>query len=288
MGGSGEQSRILDESVSTRAVRFATVHDHLHVLRVNPCWWERCSPLFALLLQRLVSFGVPHDGLSHWTTVPDKEFDPSLFRNGGMSYWEVEKPKIAAKRRVDPPAPSRNLHHLEPRPIPVAAFVVVQADTPQQIYSAAESSPPHQATNGASRTPPVAAPVPASAEPTPLSAASTSAEPPLPPLTANIIADTKGPSPTNAALEKGITATTSENDKLQTALAEIDRLRAQLAEATGPVVTGLRKRGGAQAQAGVDTAVEKTKEVVAAAQGIPIEIVGGLLLAVFVLTYLFF
>lgn len=41
-------------------------------------------------------------------------------------------------------------------------------------------------------------------------------------------------------------------------------------------------------QSGAETAVEKTKEVVAAAQGVPIEVVGGLLLAVFVLTYLFF
>ena len=243
---------------------------------------------FSLFVQRQVAYGVPHDGLSHWTTVPDKEFDPTLFRNGGWSYWEVDTPKNAGKRRAELPSRERDVHRLKPKPIPVAAYVLMQADTPQQIYSAAESSLTHQVTNGASRTPPVAAPVPAHAEPTPAPAASTSIEPPLPPLTANAIAETKGPSPTDAALEKGVSATTSGDDKLQTALAEIDRLRAQLAEATGPVVTILRKRGGAQAQASVDTAVEKTKEVVAAAQGIPIEIVGGLVLAVFVLTYLFF
>jgi hypothetical protein len=52
----------------------------------------------------------------------------------------------------------------------------------------------------------------------------------------------------------------------------------------------LRKRGGAVAsdvKAGAETAVEKTKEV-AQSSGVPIEVVGALVLAVFVLTYLFF
>ena len=71
---------------------------------------------------------------------------------------------------------------------------------------------------------------------------------------------------------------------------EIESLRRQLNDASSPTVTGLRKRGGATStgSANVDTVVEKAKDVVAGSQGVPVEVVGGLLLAVFVLTYLFF
>lgn len=116
-------------------------------------------------------------------------------------------------------------------------------------------------------------------------------EPKLPALTAADIAKTgSGVSPTNASLEQSLSATTSDSEKLQIALKEIDRLRSDLDEARGPQATGLRKRGGAGASAGTATevAVEKAKEVVQGNQGVPIEVVAGLVLAVFVMTYMFF
>lgn len=60
------------------------------------------------------------------------------------------------------------------------------------------------------------------------------------------------------------------------------------AQAAGPNVTGLRKRGGAVA--GGETLVDKAKEVTATsgAQGFPVEIVVALCVGVFVVTYLFF
>lgn len=33
-----------------------------------------------------------HEGLTRWTTKPEKEYDPALFRNGGLTYWEIEQP----------------------------------------------------------------------------------------------------------------------------------------------------------------------------------------------------
>ncbi len=71
-------------------------------------------------------------------------------------------------------------------------------------------------------------------------------------------------------------------------MAEIDKLRAQLSEAQSPSVTGLRKRGGATAGSGAETAVKKVKEAVSRQQGVPLEICVGLVVGVFVLTYLFF
>lgn len=220
-------------------------------------------------------------------------FDPTLFRNGGMSYWEEEKPKVAKKSRVGAPSNPQIPLPVKTAQNSVLVSLRIQADTLQQIYSAAESSPTQQLTNGAPRTPPVAvavaaAPIPAHAETTaPAAPAASDIKPPLPPLSAAVINE-KGPSPTNAALEQGLNATTSDSDKLQAALAEIERLRVQLSEAQGPQVTGLRKRNANGTQAGAETAVEKTKEVISGAQGVPVEVVGGLLLTVFVLTYLFF
>lgn len=74
------------------------------------------------------------------------------------------------------------------------------------------------------------------------------------------------------------------------ALLEIDRLRKDLDEAKGPQATGLRRRGGGAATDGTATevAVEKAKQVVQGNQGVPIEVVAGLVLAVFVMTYMFF
>jgi hypothetical protein len=100
-----------------------------------------------------------------------------------------------------------------------------------------------------------------------------------------------GASPTNVALEQSLINTTSDSDKLNVALKEIDKLRAQLAEAQSPQVTGLRKRGtgaGDDVKAGAETVVEKAKEVVSGTQGVPLEVVVGVAVGVFVLTYLFF
>ena len=158
----------------------------------------------------------------------------------------------------------------------------------QQVFAAAPASPTQA--NGDHLSPV------APADGTPATAKSTSSdrsipnEPPLPALTAKDI-DASGVSPTNASLEQSLAATTSGEDKLNLALREIDRLREKLAEAQGPLVTGLRKRGGAAAStavAGAETAVEKVKEVHNSSAGVPIEIAGALMLAVFVLTYLFF
>lgn len=96
--------------------------------------------------------------------------------------------------------------------------------------------------------------------------------------------------PTNIALEKSLNATTNSDDKLAVALAEIERLKGQLAEAQGPTVTGLRKRGGAGAGVGAVGAPVAGNKVATqtATQGVPLEVCAGLVFAVFVLTYLFF
>ncbi|EJT47680.1 protein binding protein [Trichosporon asahii var. asahii CBS 2479] len=109
----------------------------------------------------------------------------------------------------------------------------------------------------------------------------------IPSLTTADIAASNAPAPTNIALEKSVDIGTSDKEKLQTLLAENDRLRAQLAEAQGPNVVGLRKRGGAAADGGVAT---KTATAVQAApaQGVPVEVCAGLVFVVFILTYLFF
>lgn len=94
---------------------------------------------------------------------------------------------------------------------------------------------------------------------------------------------------------------TTDKQKLELAMAEIERLRAQLkspgagetdASAEGPTVTGLRRRGGAaasQAKEGAEVMVEKAKEAVSSGgQGVPVEVVAALVIGVFVMTYLFF
>lgn len=82
-------------------------------------------------------------------------------------------------------------------------------------------------------------------------------------------------------------STTSDSEKLAVALKEIESLRAQLEEAKGPQVSGLRKRGTA---GGANEPANKPAQAVATAQqqGVPLEIVIGLMVGVFVLTYLFF
>lgn len=107
-------------------------------------------------------------------------------------------------------------------------------------------------------------------------------------------------SSTNSALEKSLEGTTSDKEKVAILLKEVERLQAQVdgptsaagAGASEPTVTGLRRRGGGSVNTGagasVDTAVEKAKEVVSGNQGVPLEVVAGLVVAVFVMTYLFF
>lgn len=109
----------------------------------------------------------------------------------------------------------------------------------------------------------------------------TPTQPPLPSLTPTAV------SATNSALEQSLAATTSDSEKLAVALKEIESLRAQLEEAKGPQVSGLRKRG---ITGGANETVNKPAQTVAAAQqqGVPLEVVIGLMVAVFVLTYLFF
>lgn len=123
----------------------------------------------------------------------------------------------------------------------------------------------------------------------------------MPDLTAETIGATgAGVSPTNSALEQSIQVATTDKEKLSLALAEIEKLRAQLkassageldAEASGPQVTGLRRRGGAaagQAKEGAEVMLEKAKEVVVSSGGVPVEVVAALVVGVFVMTYLFF
>lgn len=96
--------------------------------------------------------------------------------------------------------------------------------------------------------------------------------------------------PTNVALERSLEATTSDKEKLNIALLEIERLRSQLNEAQGPSVTGLRKRGGVGANdnSGANTQLASKVTGQQAASGVPIEVVAGLVFGVFILTYLFF
>lgn len=110
----------------------------------------------------------------------------------------------------------------------------------------------------------------------------------IPSLTTADIAASNAPAPTNIALEKSVDIGTSDKEKLQTLLAENDRLRAQLAEAQGPNVVGLRKRGGAAAEGGAATKTATATVQSTSAQGVPVEVCAGLVFVVFILTYLFF
>lgn len=163
---------------------------------------------------------------------------------------------------------------------------------PQAIFAPAISSPTTNG-NGINSTPlPTSTPPSGNAGPAVAKDLSTptpkSAEPALPALSVTDI-NKAGVSPTNASLEQSLATTTSDSEKLQLALKEIDKLRSDLEEARGPQATGLRKRGGATTSGnGAEVAVEKAKEIVAGNQGVPIEVVAGLVVAVFVMTYMFF
>ncbi|ODN96998.1 hypothetical protein I350_07976 [Cryptococcus amylolentus CBS 6273] len=195
-------------------------------------------------------FNDPHDGLTRWTTKPEKEYDPALFPNKGLSVWEdpYNKPIYVPKAPVLHKPVTAIFSHAQTSPTPLDRSV--GPSDPSRSFAAGPSAP---AVN----------------------------EPALPPLSAADI------QPTNAALEKSLSATTSDSEKLAVALKEIERLKAEVAEKTGPQVTGLRKRG---VQGGADTIVEKPVQAaaVAAQQGVPLEVVVGLVAGVFVLTYLFF
>ena len=164
---------------------------------------------------------------------------------------------------------------------------------PQAIFAPAISSPTTNG-NGINSTPlPTSTPPSGNAGPAIAKDLSTptpkSAEPALPALSVADI-NKAGVSPTNASLEQSLATTSSDSEKLQLALKEIDKLRSDLDEARGPQATGLRKRGGATNTSGngAEVAVEKAKEIVAGNQGVPVEVVAGLVVAVFVMTYMFF
>ena len=163
---------------------------------------------------------------------------------------------------------------------------------PQAIFAPAISSPTTNG-NGINSTPlPTSTPPSGNAGPAIAKDLSTptpkSAEPALPALSVADI-NKAGVSPTNASLEQSLATSSSDSEKLQLALKEIDKLRSDLDEARGPQATGLRKRGGATTSGnGAEVAVEKAKEIVAGYQGVPIEVVAGLVVAVFVMTYMFF
>ena len=167
----------------------------------------------------------------------------------------------------------------------------------QQIFAAAQSSPiqPHSTLDKAKSPSPVSpSPAPAYAAPAGTSAPTQKAQSAqakevksgsIPSLSAEDI-QLSGPSPTNVALESSVATTTSDSDKLRVALAEIDRLRSQLNEAQSPAASGLRNRGGANGTA-TEVAVEKAKEVASGQQGMPVTVCIGLVVGVFLLTYLF-
>jgi len=220
--------------------------------------------------------------MARWTTEKEKPLDTSLFRNGGLSYWE------AAEEPYKPSVCSI----LSIFSLTVATHCSSCTD-PQAIFAPAHSSPTAANGNGIDSTPlPTSTPPSGKAGPAIAKDLSTptpkSNEPSLPALS---VADIKktGVSPTDASLEQSLSTTTSDSEKLQIALKEIDKLRSDLEEARGPQATGLRKRGGATTGAGgAEVAVEKAKEVIAGNQGVPVEVVAGLVVAVFVLTYMFF
>ncbi|WVQ76443.1 hypothetical protein IAR50_006110 [Cryptococcus sp. DSM 104548] len=234
------------------------------------------------------SFNDPHDGLTRWTTKPENEYDPILFPNKGLSVWEDPDNKpIYVPKVPKVPVPQVPVTVGIPKQTPVHLYLcschipptmICNCKSPKltnskAIFSHAQTSPtPHDKSVGPSDTSRsfAAGPPPAVNEPA------------LPPLSASDI------QPTNAALEQSLSATTSDSEKLAIALKEIERLKAEVAESKGPQVTGLRKRG---VQGGAaDTIVEKPVQAAAAAaqQGVPLEVVVGLVAGVFVLTYLFF
>ncbi|KAK8845329.1 hypothetical protein IAR55_006042 [Kwoniella newhampshirensis] len=206
------------------------------------------------------SHNCPNDGFTRWTTKPDKDYYPDLFRNAGYSYWEFEKP-------VYKPVVCR-VH----TPYFAATFA---------IFSHAQSSPSQSHALPPAQDKPIPVPVEVSSpSPVPASTPKSATLPSLGPADAGA---------TNVALEQSLASTTSDSEKLSVALKEIDKLRAQLDEARGPQAIGLRKRGSA-AVAGAETAVEKAKEAVGVSgtQGVPLEVVVALVVGVFVMTYLFF
>ncbi|WWC85582.1 uncharacterized protein L201_000446 [Kwoniella dendrophila CBS 6074] len=234
------------------------------------------------------SVNSPHDGYTRWTTKPEKEYDPELFRNAGFSYWETPKPPY-----IPPPFPVGTFHDL----LSTIGQPVIPAISEFAIFSHAQSSPVQLQHLPPAQDKPIPVPVQVSSPTTATTTKefSTSNGPLSPPL-----ADLK-PSQaqaTNVALEQSLNTTTSDSDKLAVALKEIEKLRAELAEAKsadGPQVTGLRKRGNATGTTGAETIVEKAKDAVTSTsvtaggqQGVPLEVVVALVGGVFVLTYLFF
>lgn len=330
-----------------------------------------------------------NQGYTQWTVAEEREFDPTLFPNGGHTVWELPKPKVVPPKPEPKPlakialAPAQTSLSALPQdsivltvddnsiivistphvgdPVPPAAQAVCgtaqQHDTlttiqtiqvvsssanPQAVFAAAEQSPLPKSANGtgskdlpaapaayglagaaaaagavggagvaaaansapshpvavtepdhAAAAAPAASPAASAAAPVanPIDgpAHSHAASREIPSLSAADVA--AAGAPTNVAFEKSLEATTSSDDKLSVALAEIERLKSQLADAQGPTVTGLRKRGGAGGAADASSAAGSSVAATtkpAGAQGVPLEVCAGLVFAVFVLTYLFF
>lgn len=171
----------------------------------------------------------------------------------------------------------------------------------QAIFTHAQTSPSgahanisHSPSGVADLAPPVPASAqqPSNAAPAPRDAPATNGTSGLPELSSSAVGQT------NSALERSLSATTSDADKVRVLMAEVERLQAQAGNNTGaeqdggPQVTGLRRRGGGsiaqQAGEKAEVAVEKAKETVQTGQGVPLEVVVGLVVAVFMMTYLFF
>ncbi|EKD01418.1 hypothetical protein A1Q2_04260 [Trichosporon asahii var. asahii CBS 8904] len=261
-------------------------------------------------------------GYTRWTTVAERELPADLYPNRGWTVWELDDSPATTPQEVL----TKDPFDCKPKSLGRApgdlVIKVEQSGAPPQIvvypaiYSAAEASPAAgtgSKLNGNKDLPATPTRVggvdatsagltgAAAGGATGLAAlagtraaghgtqsdAHRDTSGGIPSLTTADIAASNAPAPTNIALEKSVDIGTSDKEKLQTLLAENDRLRAQLAEAQGPNVVGLRKRGGAAADGGVAT---KTATAVQAApaQGVPVEVCAGLVFVVFILTYLFF
>lgn len=82
----------------------------------------------------------------------------------------------------------------------------------------------------------------------------------------------------------------SGGDEVEKLKQEIKELKEKLANATTnpTTIAGLRKRGGGVSEGGAVGGEAEVKMKEAVGQGVPVEVVAGLVVGVFVMTYLFF
>ena len=89
--------------------------------RCSPCAGQSLTvvlppPLVPCLvlssIRALVCFqkNTPKDGRGRWTTAEEKVIDPTLFRNGGHIYWEIEEKPYAPRVGLGPSAVIRLLY----------------------------------------------------------------------------------------------------------------------------------------------------------------------------------